>query len=72
MDGIYGSNAAVVETSIACLGLKPDKIGGITYKPILLMPAEPPWYVIRMPGGVGGLLSDGESYPDYAAFSRMS
>jgi hypothetical protein len=27
--------------------------------------AEPPWYAIRMPGGVGGLLSDGESYPDY-------
>ena len=26
--------------------------------------AEPPWYVIRMPGGEGGLLSDGESYPD--------
>jgi len=22
------------------------------------------WYAIRMPGGVGGLLSDGESYPD--------
>ncbi len=29
-----------------------------------LKSAEPPWYVIRMPGGVGGLLSDGESYPD--------
>ncbi len=24
------------------------------------------WYAIRMPGGVGGLLSDGASYPDCA------
>jgi hypothetical protein len=30
----------------------------------MLTSAEPPWYAIRMPGGVGGLLSDGESYPD--------
>ncbi len=27
--------------------------------------AELPWYVIRMPGGVGGRLSDREFYPDY-------
>jgi RNA-directed DNA polymerase len=26
--------------------------------------AEPPWYAIRMPGGVGGTVSDGCSYPD--------
>jgi len=32
--------------------------------PDLSLPAEPPRYAIRMPGGVGGLLSDGESYPD--------
>ena len=47
---------------------KTGKIGGITYNRLLLVPAEPPWYVIRMPGGVGGLLSDEESYPDSAEF----
>jgi hypothetical protein len=31
---------------------------------MISLPAEPPRYAIRMPGGVGGLLSDGESYPD--------
>ena len=36
------------------------------------LPAEPPWYAIRMPGGVGGLLSDGESYPDYVLLSTSS
>ncbi len=35
---------------------------------IVLLPrsAEPPWYAIRMPGGVGGAVSDGRSYPDRA------
>jgi len=30
-----------------------------------ILMAEPPCYVIRIPGGVGGLLSDGDSYPDW-------
>ena len=64
----YEDNAAVAEILIAKRCPKTGKIGGITYNRLLLVPAEPPWYVIRMPGGVGGLLSDGESYPNYACF----
>ncbi len=30
--------------------------------------AELPWSVIRMPGGVGGCLSDEASYPDFLNF----
>ena len=29
-------------------------------------PPTPPWYVIRMPGGVGGRSRKASSYPDYA------
>ncbi len=49
------------------------KLGGIGaifmgLQPILFIPAEPPGYVVRIPSGVGRLLSDGESYPDYHNF----
>ena len=60
----YEDIAAVAEILIAKRCPKTGKLGGITYNRLLLVPAEPPWYVIRMPGGVGGLLSDGESYPN--------
>ena len=32
-----------------------------------LNPVEPPWYVTRMPGGVGGMVPRGVPYPDRGA-----
>lgn len=35
-----------------------------------LNPVEPPWYVIRMPGGVGGRRREASPYPDLRPQSR--
>jgi hypothetical protein len=66
-------NAAVAEIHVACSLRNPDRRNRWDHsQPVSLVAAEPPWYAIRMPGGVVGALSYGRTYPDINFLSHIS